>query len=558
MQLTIRLDTQDRTLYADLSSSEGSEPITGLSVKGKLEEAGYKNPTFDSETVSELLANAQQGKECSIALKTLVDATVSVAISSDKRQAHLTLTAPDGGQPLTLKMVIQAIAKAGVSLSLVDREIVTNCFQRQLAKDVCIAQARLPVKGQDAVFIPLVESETTAAPSVDDQGVADMLNTHQFVLVEVGTPLMKRVPATEGEAGVDVTGKDIKPVPGNDAGFATKLIGVEPSPENSNVLVAAVKGHPVIVKNGVNVDPTLHLDNVNTNSGNIMFDGSLEVKGEVEAGMTIEVTGDVFIHGGVDRATIKAGHSIKVGGGINGVEKYERLDEELVEYKINAGSDIEAMFVHLSTLAAGNNIVVKEYVCQSRVQAGNQLSLGQDGGKGIVLGGRCEALHQIVVNQLGNEADTPTQVTAGKLNELYKVYHNLEKELASRINEVTQLEEILDKQQQDVPALLGNIPLDKTQKIQKIILAIQKKMTRTQDLLQALEPEIELQKKAMIQVVKTIYPNAAITINGTTKHFSEQTGGDAWGQRGDAIVGQTQVQQEEKAKLEKKESRHAC
>ena len=64
-----------------------------------------------------------------------------------------------------------------------------------------------------------------------------------------------------------------------------------------------------------------------------------------------------------------------------------RFDQRLVfeensEYTIQAGSDIEAKFVHLATLSAGNNIVVKEYMCHSYVKSGNQLLVGHKAGKG--------------------------------------------------------------------------------------------------------------------------------------------------------------------------------
>jgi len=546
MRLSIRLNDQDRTLYADLNPSEEPETISFLSIKGKLEEAGFKNLTLDPKIISELLAHAQQEKECTIALKTLVDADVSVEIASDRSQAYLTLTAADGGQPLTLDLITRAIAKAGVCDSQIDREMVSTCLQRPSIKNMRIAQAQVPIKGNDAVYISLVESEMITPPDVDEHGVADMLNTHQFMLVDVDTPLMKRVPATEGEAGMDVTGKEMKPTPGNDPGFATNLTGVKISPKDPNVLLAAVKGHPVIVKNGVNVDATLHVDQVNVNSGNITFDGSLEVKGEVAAGMMIDVTGDVVVHGGVDRAAIQAGHNITVGGGIFGVEDAEHSEEEIVANRIKAGSDIEAKFVHLSTLTAENNIVVKEYISHSYVKSGNQLLLGQEGGKGILFGGQCEALHRVVVNQLGNEAYISTQVTSGKLSELTKVYHKLERELTTRSQEVAQLETILEKTQQGDPALLGKLPLDKSQKITHTIVAINEKIVRTQDLLHALEPELGLQKKAAIEVTKAIYPNAVMTINGTTKHFSEKTHGDIWVQWGDELLEQGKVEQEKK------------
>lgn len=557
MRLTVRFDDHDHTLYADLSQSAESEPITFLSLQGKLEEAGYGDLKLHPDTVAELLGQARQGKEGSMALKTFRDATVSVSIDGDKRRAYVTLTAADGGRPLTLDMITSAIAKAGVADALVDYKMVNRCLERQSVTDVCIAQARLPIQGNDAVFIPLVESEATAPPQVDEHGVADMLNIHEFFVVDVGTPLMRRVPATEGEPGLDVTGKPIKPARGNDLSFASKLRGVEVSPNDPNVLVAALHGHPILLKNGVNVDPTLHVDQVDMNTGNITFDGSLEVKGEVAAGMTIDVTGDVFVKGGVERAAIKAGHTIKVGNGIVGGEDPERPEEKNSEYSIQAGLDIEAKFVHLAALVAERNVVVKEYISHSFVEAGNQVLLGQDGGKGILFGGQCEALHGVVMNQLGNEAYLPTHVAAGKLSELTKVFRKLEKELSDRSQEVVQLTAILEKIQRAGPTTLGSIPLDKSEKIRNTIIAINAKKDRIQELLHSLEPEMKLQAKAAIRVEREVYPNAVMTINGINKRFSDQTRGSTWVQWGDELLEQAQVEEENTTTQAKKEYNHA-
>jgi uncharacterized protein (DUF342 family) len=547
MQVHICLDAQDHTLYAELRGSEVLEEVSVLSITEKLEEAGYPDLSLDPHVMSQLLASVQEKKECKIPLKSLVDATVSVEIASDKLQASLTLTAADGGQPLTFDMISYAIAEAGIEESLVDQAMVADCYQRQSVTNVGIAQARLPVNGKDAEYVPLVKSEIIAPPDVDDHGVADMGNTHQFLWVDVGTPLMRHVPATKGEAGIDVTGEEIKPVSGKDAGFAKKLTGVVISVEDPHMLVAEIKGHPVFVKNGVNVDPVLHVDNVDVHTGNIRFDGSLEVKGDVAVGMTIDVTGDVLIRGAVERASIKAGQNIRVGGGILGGEDIEGTDENNLEYRIDAGADIEAKFVNLSTLKAKNNIVVKEYIINSFVKAGNRLVLGQPNGKGVLFGGKSEAVHRAVIKQVGNKTYMPTQLTVGQLSKIYTVYQQLKKELAARLNEIGQLESILEKVTQNNIAVFGKMSVDKTTKIENTIVAIKEKVSRIQQQLQALEPEIELQKKATIKVTRAIYPNAVLTINDTTKRFSTQTRGNTWVQSGDELVEQ-----------KKKEESHAC
>ena len=538
MQLHISLDPEEHILYAELRNGEALEEVSMLSITEKLEEAGFRGLSLDPHAMSQLLANAQENTECKIALKALIDATVSVVITSDKLEALLTLTAADGEESLTLERIALAITEAGVVDSLVNQALVSDCYERQSATQVCIAEARLPVNGKDAEYVSLVESEMIIPPVVDDHGVADMGNTHHFLLVDVGTPLMRHVPATQGEVGMNVLGEALTPVSGKDAGFAKKLTGVALSAEDPHVLVAEIKGHPVIVRNGVNVDPVLHVDNVDVHTGNIRFDGSLEVKGDVAVGMTIEVTGDISIRGAVERARIKAGQSIRVGGGILGGENVEAIDEKNLEYTLEAGADIEAKFVNLSTLKAHNNIVVKEYILNSYVKAGHELLLGQPNGKGVLVGGKSEAGHRALIKQVGNESYMPTRLTVGHLSKLYAEYQNLTKELTVRMNEKEQLQKILEKVEQSQSVVLGRMPVDKTTKIENTIQVINEKMSRIQQQLLALEPEIALQKKATITVMRTIYPNVVLTINGTTKRFPTQTSGKRWMQSGDELVEQ--------------------
>ncbi len=486
-----------------------------------------------------MIDQVQQQDEISQAVSTkLTDAIVSVSISSDKLQAFLTLTPAEDGQPVTVEMISQAIAQAGIVDSLIDRRMVADCVQSQSATNVCIAQARMPEDGKDVEFFPLVESEVTAQPVVDEHGVADMGSTHQFLVVDINTPLMKRVPATAGIPGMDVTGETIKPKAGKDAEFAKKLTGVIISPENPHLLLAETKGHPVFVKHGVNVDPALHVENVDVHTGNITFDGSLEVKGDVASGMTIAVTGDVCVRGAVERAHIKAGKSIRVSGGILGEDGAVTMDGETVEYCIEAGEDIEASFVNASTMNAHNNIVVKEYIINSVVKAGNQVLLEHPSGKGALFGGTCEVGKQAVIKQLGNESYVPTRLVVGQLSKLYMVYQKLKKELETRLSEIAQLQTILKKVEQSKATVLGKTPVDKATKIENTITAINEKIARLRQQLSALEPEIEQQKKASIKVSRTIYPNVVMTINTISKNISEKIAGCTWLQAGDELVEQ--------------------
>ena len=171
-------------------------------------------------------------------------------------------------------------------------------------------------------------------------------------------------------------------------------------------------------------------------------------------------------------------------------------------------------------------------------KAGHELLLGQSNGKGVLVGGKSEAGHRAWIKQVGNESYMPTCLTVGHLDMLYALYQKLTKELTVRMQEKEQLQKILEQVEHSQSVVLGKMPVDKTTKIENTVLAINEKMSRIQQQLQALEPEVALQKKATIKVARTIYPNVVLTINDTTKRVSTQMSGKTWVQSDDELVEQ--------------------
>ncbi len=541
MQCNVFLDKNDKTLYAELSPGS-DDSVSLLSLKLKLDEIGFGNIQIPISIVKEIVANFQAETECRIAIKTLVDAKVTISISADKLKALITLTAADAGQELSLKSIYQAIVDSGVESDLVQKNIVKQCLERKNVLNVCFANAILPLRGEDAQYISLVESESVTAPDVDDHGVADMLSTHQFRLVEAETHLMKRIPATEGKPGTDVNGEEIKAELGSDPGFLKDMTGVIFSPTDENLLISNIKGHPVVFCNGVNVDPTIHVKNVDLTTGNIIFDGSLEVNGDVVPGMSIDVTGDVFIKGSIERSTIKAGNNITVGGGVFGgvsgeekeihhkpsyeAEKGNEADSDAIEYELFASGNVEAKFVSLSSIYAKQSVVVKEYIGNSYVKAGKAILLGQDGGKGVIFGGFSEAAEKIVANQLGTESYVPTHVNVGELKHFLRLNIQIKKEVAKRTKEATQLDQILRKiKQAGNPDVLGKLQLDKARKISNTVTAIYETIKGLNKQLQEVDAKMEQHKDDRVIVVRAVYPNSTIEINGAIKKITSNIKG---------------------------------
>ena len=86
------------------------------------------------------------------------------------------------------------------------------------------------------------------------------------------------------------------------AEFAELTPGAERDASSPNLLVAACAGQPNIIRSGAIVNAMLEVDNVSIKTGNITFEGTIRVKGDIEAGMHVKVSGDVIVLGLVETA----------------------------------------------------------------------------------------------------------------------------------------------------------------------------------------------------------------------------------------------------------------
>ena len=118
----------------------------------------------------------------------------------------------------------------------------------------------------------------------------DLRDLGSLLLVNPGTALMRRTPAKPGKDGMDVLGKPIAADPVVDMPFAVDLSGVAADPNDPNRLLAVIAGSPRVLPNGVSVSPVVDVEAVDLHSGNVTFDGSLRVSGDIRTGMSVSYT----------------------------------------------------------------------------------------------------------------------------------------------------------------------------------------------------------------------------------------------------------------------------
>jgi uncharacterized protein (DUF342 family) len=361
------------------------------------------------------IAAATEGTEVVEAvIGQVVDGSFELEITEDSQQVLLTLHPRRGGRAVELTAVRAVLAEHKVVYG-VDEDALLQAVERGVAEAVPIASGIPPKPGAPTRFESLLPRERAAAAQADDNALVDYRALGNLVLVRAGMPLMRRIAATAGTDGIDVFGNPAPPPEPDDIPYDDDLTGVVRDPDDTEILVAAIDGAPSVMPAGVSVNPVVEVDAVNLSSGNIDFDGTLQVRGDITTGMSVKVSGDVLVSGTVEAAQIDAGGNIVVKGGIMGAaEGSSTADAATRLAQVTARGSVQAMFIGNASISAGKDVVVEREIRQSDVAAGDSVTVGLKGSaQGNINGGQVRALRSVKAVTLGTMAGVRTVIQVG-------------------------------------------------------------------------------------------------------------------------------------------------
>lgn len=471
--LNFEFATDHKTLLAIYDiKPDNSLTINQHWISDRLIESGYGELALIDEGVTRLIdafkGNGEQNGKICIAEKR--DAEVTLFISKDKMSAYLTIKPEHGGEKVNLDQVKRALADKGIRNGFIPEAIKSAILKGQ-ANEVLIARGKPVENGEDAKFRCLIPNLKIRTPHIAENGNVDFRDLGEILVVQPQQELMRREPATMGKESKNIFGERVTAHHGKDHKFAKGLEGVEKDPNNPNLLRAAITGQPVIVENGVSVENTMTIQQVNLASGNIIFDGSVIITGDIDTGMKVEATGDINIGGAVEGAHIKAGGDVIVNGAIIGHgdvrDPKGNLNDETA--KIYATGSISAKFVENAYLESQDKIMIQDWVVKSELSAVNEIIVGnKNARKGQIIGGRILSGLMVKAMKIGAESGVKTLVIAGKETDIDA---DLDK-LNSEINRQNQA--LLDLRK--LHASLKNNPTKQAQEMLKKSLKTQQHM----------------------------------------------------------------------------------
>ena len=413
--LSFSFDRDSGELSATFTPAAGFPPLTLAFLKQAMADNGLTKLFFQDSVLNGFVRKAEDAKEAvSQVIAQRRDGEFALEVADDLMTASLTLVAPFGGRAKSVE-VVNAIRAAGITYGILHEQL-RGALSTGHCNKLVIAQGLMATPAEPARFESLLEEKQEELAEIEEDAVVSYADMGYLLLVSAGDPLMRRIPPVPGQDGIDIRGGKVPARPIADVPFAKESVGAEPSADDPDLLVAIVPGQPTVIKNGVKVNPVIDIENVDLSTGNLTFEGTVRVSGDVMTGMKLHVGGDVVVSGTVEAAEIVAGGNVTVKGGVIGHSEgvTATAGTTSIASRISAKGSVQVMFAESAHIEAGESILVLGNARQCELLAGDEITVGKGNPRtGQIIGGRVEATNTIRANVIGAPTGNFTRVQVG-------------------------------------------------------------------------------------------------------------------------------------------------
>ena len=431
-------------------------------------------------------------------------ARIIVEMTRDRMKATIRYDTRDGARLPTKEMVMSALSEAGVVYGINEGAIETGI--RSLVPFVA-AEGLPPIAGENAYIDRKFDLGIQGKPIIDEAGRADYKDLNLFVLVKENQTLAIRIPQTKGTPGKNILGD---PVPAQNGrpcpmpeGKNTKVVG-------EHRLIATVNGQIVDKGSRISVDPRLEIKGgVGVQTGDIDFDGTVQIKGDVEQGFKVKATGDIDIRGSVNGAEV-TGRNVYISGGITGADRA----------KVFAEHDVRTAFAENALIEAGNDVFIADIALHSQIRAGKRLIMEDKHGQ--ITGGHAVAGEEVSVKIIGNSSFVVTKVSVGVDPNLQKEYQALRKaykEAKKRLTHIMQTLNTLSKID------VNKLPKSRVESINALTRSqfpLAGQIKRDEKRILEIETQLTNMKNGRIRASGTIYPGVRLSVNNLLKSIQSE------------------------------------
>lgn len=430
------------------------------------------------------------------------DEFVKVTITKDRKMAVVRFYPPCiGGKLMTKSDIMDELDRSRVKFGINETILDAYLKARQFCINIVIARAKEPIQGKDATITYNFKTVTNAKPRILEDGSVDFHQLDNINHVDKGDILAVLEPADYGTSGVDVCGGELLPIKVNNAVLKHgRNIHLS---EDKRTMYADVSGHVTIADNTVFVSNMYEVGaDVDSSTGDIEYDGNVNINGNVRTGFKVEATGNIYVKGVVEGATLIAGGDIVLNRGIQGMGRGV----------LEAEGNIISKFIESSTVTAGGDINTDAIMHSVVTAKGNVMVEGK---KGLITGGEIKAATKISMKTAGSTMGTHTILQVGFAPELVEEYNRLEKAIPGIEKNLDQVKillvSLIKKLQQDGKLSPEKLKMMKEENEKKVTLEkeLEEKTTRFKEL----EEEMNHNESGRIRIENVAYPGVKILIS---------------------------------------------
>jgi uncharacterized protein (DUF342 family) len=319
---------------------------------------------------------------------------IDVTISADKRTAWVSVKGPGS----SAEDVRAALQDAGVTHGVMRKRVEDLLARKDFGRYVVVARSTPIERGVDARIEYLISDEKSTGKELEN-GSMDFRSIDFVKSVEPGTPLVRKIPRTDGVPEIGVTGKALHWERGKDfdvQAFIGK--GAVLDEDDPNTVIAEREG---IYHRGhlgrVSVEDSILIQgDVDFEVGNIDTPSAVIIGGDLRGGFMVSSGRHITINGVVENAQVKAEGDLTVYGGI---AKGGRL--------IEAGGEIKAKYIYDRAHVSADSVNVTERIGHSDFKVTGEVKAKEIVGGKLIVGRRLE------VSNLGSSNNTLTDVEVG-------------------------------------------------------------------------------------------------------------------------------------------------
>lgn len=458
---------------------------------------------YELVVINQFLKNVTSIKQMILTTQRIhpISESCSIRVTDDKMMAIARFYPPSNQGKLYRKEDIYAELKLAKIVFGADETMINDFMEhRQYCTDYPIARGIPAAEGKDAVIKYYFNVDNKIRPTLREDGTVDFFHLNLVNHCKVGDVLAVLTPEDKGKNGNDVVGNIIKP---HDVRRLTLSYGLNTElSEDRTVIRSKVNGHVSLVDGKVFVSDVLEVENVDNSTGNISYEGSVLVNGNVCSNFAIKALGNIEVKGVVEGAYIEAGGNIILNRGINGMGRGKLIAK---------GNVVAKYMENCYVLAEGS--VETDAILHSNVQAGTEIKVMSR--KGFITGGAVCATNQIKVKNLGSPMGADTSATVGIDPTVTNRFSQLQKEVADAQKNLKVMMPVLDATKKKLSAGVKMLP-EQIKNLQQLAISskqLQEVVINNTKEIEELKVILESSSGAKIEVSGEVYTGTRVTIS---------------------------------------------